>query len=698
MTPTDGARSDRLARQRRLLRAGVALYLVSVVATLVQLRSFEIATLTANGAFVLVGSLIVVRRNNHFGLMLVAYGAIWAMATAMTVTGEALEEAGRIDAASWTTLIGMIAGGAMVWLIAAIWLVFPDGRPRTETDRRLLLGSGALAAIAAVAGIFAKPQALPETKAFPHPFIDDEVARVLYDILQIPIGLFFLLGYVVAARLVFRMRRGDPIERRQVGWIAASVIANLTILIGNVAIAPLGTENRAFLLIDAVAMVLIPLGIGIAIFRYRLYDIDVIVSKTVTYLGLAASITLLYAAVVVGPLLIIGRSDEGGPGLVLPIVATALVAVVFEPIRTRLQRWANRLVYGDRATPHEVLSQVTSRLAEVSVGDGTDDLARLLAEGTGADQAVVWLKSDGSLRPEGIHPLDSEHTIEPIPADGLADGEFTESRPVLHQGVLFGALSITKARNDPITPNDRELLSDVAAGAGLLLRNISLNRELEERAVEVRASRRRLIAAQDAERHRLERDLHDGAQQQVVALKVKLGIARTIAEREGAEEIAARVSALAEETQQAVDALRAVAHGIYPPLLESEGLESTLRALARTSSIPLVLDISGLTRYDRQIEETVYFSVLDTVERARMSGAREVEARLAAVDGELLIEVGLDGVTEIDLTAVSDRIDASGGMFRIDQTDGGTALTARFPVLDSTVLASSASTLISELS
>jgi hypothetical protein len=106
--------------------------------------------------------------------------------------------------------------------------------------------------------------------------------------------------------------------------------------------------------------------------------------------------------------------------------------------------------------------------------------------------------------------------------------------------------------------------------------------------------------------------------------------------------------------------------------------------------------LEGITRYPRSIEETVYFSVLETVERARMSGAREVEARLAGVDGELLIEVGLDGVTEIDLTAVSDRIDASGGMLRIDQTDGGTALTARLPVLDSTAMASEPSDLVSE--
>ncbi len=279
----------------------------------------------------------------------------------------------------------------------------------------------------------------------------------------------------------------------------------------------------------------------VAITRYRLYEIDAIISKSVTYLGLAVVIVGLYAAVVVVPLLIIGVPDEGGPGLALPIVASAMVAVLFEPIRSRLQRVANRLVYGDRVSPYEVLSQVTSSLPDAAAGDGIGDLAELLARGTGAERSVVWLASGELLQASGVFPDTGESIVGSVAVDGLVDDEFTESRRVLHRGELFGALTIVKPHNDPITPDDRELLSDVAAGSGLLLRNIGLNSQLEQRAADVRASRRRLIAAQDAERHRLERDLHDGAQQQVVALKVKLGIARTIAEREEADEIVARV-------------------------------------------------------------------------------------------------------------------------------------------------------------
>ncbi len=671
----------------RLLAAGVVLYVASTILTLVLMGSYEvpratvvgeIATLAAFGAYVAVGGLITVRRpGNVLGLLLVAYGSTWAMITAGLVGSEALDEAGRVDAAGWVALGAMVASTPTIWLIAAMWLVFPDGRTSTSRDRALLRGSGVVAITATVAGMFATPQVLPESKAYPHPFVDDAVADVLYAVVGVATILFFLFGYVVAARLILRMRLGDAIERRQVGWIAVAVIANITILLGNVIVAPLGTDDRSFLLIDAVAIALIPLAVGVAIMRYGLFDIDVVVSKSVTYLGLAAVISALYAVVVVGPLLVIDGARDGGPGLLLPIVATALVAVLFEPARSRMQRGANRLVYGRRSTPHEVLSRVTADLSNARAGDGTDALARLLTEGTGADRAVVWIRTGEGLRAIGTW---SDQGAKPTPPVAPSD-ELNFSAAIRHGNEELGALSIGKPRTDPITPADRELVADVAAGAGQLLRNIRLIEELKHRADDVRESRRRLIEAHDAERHRLERDLHDGAQQQVVALKVKLGIAKAIAEREEAPEIVDHVAALAEQTQDAVDALREVAHGIYPPLLDAEGLGPALRAFERSSSIPVTLDLAGLGRYRRAVEETVYFCVLETLERARMSGATDARVGVASRNGDLVTAVDLDRVeADLDLTAVSDRLDAAGGTFSLDPSVGrGSRVTGSVP-------------------
>ncbi len=561
-------------------------------------------------------------------------------------------------------------------------LLFPDGQvpsPRWRWALRFQTTTLALAFLLACAAN--NPRS---TRPIPTP------GGTLGDLAEIFILLALLSSLLGIASLVVRYRNGDAIIRHQIRWIAAG---GAFVVIGELALrlAAGGDSGDVGptiqILINLVPLLLLIAAFWVAITRYRLYEIDTIISKSVTYFGLAVVIVGLYAAIVVVPLLIIGVSDDGGPGLVLPIVASAMVAVLFEPIRSRLQRGANRLVYGDRVSPYEVLSQVTSSLPDVAAGDGTGDLAQLLARGTGAERAIVWVASGGVLRASGVFPDAGHSGVEPVAIDGLVDDDVTESLPVLHHGVPFGAITIVKPHNDPMTPADRQLLADVAAASGLLLRNISLNSELEQRAADVRASRRRLIAARDAERHRLERDLHDGAQQQVVALKVKLGIARTIAQREEADEIVTRVTALADETQQAVDALRAVAHGIYPPLLESEGLEAALRAVERTSPIDLTVSADGLGRYGREAEETVYFCVLETVERARMSGASAVCATVVASGADLVVNLDIGGgATELDLTPITDRIEAAGGTFTLEEGScGDSRITSIVPVSQTTL-------------
>jgi signal transduction histidine kinase len=573
-------------------------------------------------------------------------------------------------------------------VVPALWLpltfgllLFPDGHLPSPRWRFVAWWSASAIAVATVATAWVhNPWSTLPVKA-----AEDTVDSRGGALIDLAFLSSSIAAFVCAVSLVVRYRRSSGPTRGQIRWIGWGGGVYIVVLtVGDSLTGFVGNGLLSDLLGVAAFMLLIACW-GVAITRHRLFDIDVVVSKSVTYLGLAAVITVLYAAVVVGPLLVVGRSNEGDPGLVLPIVATALVAVVFEPIRARMQRWANRLVFGERATPHEVLSKVTATLSEAPLGAGTGDLARLLAEGTGAAEAVVWLRDGDRFEPEGLWSKGEGRVIDPVSVDGLVADDFCEWRPVSHRAQLFGALSVTKARNDPVTPADRQLLADVAAGAGLLLRNISLNRELVQRAAEVRQSRRRLIAAQDAERHRLERDLHDGAQQQVVALKVKLGIARTIAGREGAEEIASLVSVLAEETQRAVDALRTVAHGIYPPLLESEGLAAALLAVVRSSSIPLVVDAPELGRYDRSVEQTVYFCVLETLERARLAGAGGVRVGGAERNDAVVVEVELDGaVDDLDLTAVTDRVDAVGGTVVVDQrNEHRTRITSSIPAIRS---------------
>ncbi len=352
----------------------------------------------------------------------------------------------------------------------AIWLLFPDGRTSTPRDRKLLWGSGILAGLVTVSGLLATPQVLPETKSYPNPFVDDELAETIYDLGGVGAVLIFFFGIYVAIRLIRRMRHGDPNERRQGLWIAVAVILNVTILIFNVAVAPLGTEDRAFWLIDSIAIVLIPLAVGVAILRYRLYDIDMIVSRSMTFGALALFIGGVYVAIVVG----VGEVLGGNSGFGLSVVASVLVAMAFQPMRRWVERWANKLVYGERATPYEVLARFSRRSAELSDEELLDRMPRLIVDGTGAATATLWSKSDGGFRTGSVWPTNAIDRY--LEGGSFVDLDADFSIPVEHDGELLGGLSLVKAGGEKVTPAEEDLLADLASGLGLALRNAAPDR------------------------------------------------------------------------------------------------------------------------------------------------------------------------------------------------------------------------------
>ena len=670
--------TSRIVEHRRLVAAvGLSIGLMNTGANAFIPAEFardQLPWMFAVAPMFLVGALLIIRVPAN----LVGWLLLTVAVAASFGTYQGFE---KFD--GWLVAVGAASSTFGIALLPVLLLVFPDGSlPSPRWRPAVGFGvSGAL--LGGVNGLLTGGWGGDPNEAVTQSPLHESTRSFTAVTVNIFFPLFALAFFTALASLLVRYRSGSAEVRHQLKWLLAGAGFMALALLLLLATSGASSENEGWVSIPlAIGIGSVPVSIGIAVLRYRLYDIDVVISKSVTYVGLAAGITALYATVVVGPLLVIGATDDGGPGLLLPIVATAVVALLFEPIRSRMQRWANRLVYGDRASPHDVLSQVTARLSDGPGSAGVDGLARLLAEGTGADRAVVWMRSGEMLQAEGTWSADELESGVPLMTEALVVDEFTEAVSVRHEDEELGALSISKPHNDPVTPADRELLADVAAGAALVLRNMRLNNELEVRANDVRESRRRLIAAQDAERHRLERDLHDGAQQQVVALKVKLGIAGTLAQREGADEIASRVLALAGETQDAVDSLRAVAHGIYPPLLESEGLEPALRAMERSSSIPIAINASGLGRYDRSVEETAFFFVVETLERARMSGASSARIVVAGGAGDLVAEIEFQSSwTDIDLGAVADRINAAGGTLTVeDQPERGRRIVSLLPI------------------
>src|SRR5439155_10162758 len=204
----------------------------------------------------------------------------------------------------------------------------------------------------------------------------------------------------------------------------------------------------------------------------RLYDIDLIIGRTLVYGSLAAFITAVYVAIAVGVGSLVGTGGEAN--LVLSVLATAIVAVGFQPVRSRLNRVANRLVYGRRASPYEVLSEFSERVAESYAADDVlPRMARVLAEGTGADHAQVWLRSRGVLRPAATWPegIDRDRAAgQALPVVGQilpAIPEADRAVAVRHQGELLGALSVRKRVGESLTPIEEKLLDDLANQAGL---------------------------------------------------------------------------------------------------------------------------------------------------------------------------------------------------------------------------------------
>jgi signal transduction histidine kinase len=339
---------------------------------------------------------------------------------------------------------------------------------------------------------------------------------------------------------------------------------------------------------------------------------------------------------------------------------------------------------------------VLAQFAERTAGTyATEELlprmARILAEGTAARRADVWLQAGGVFRDDASWPPGEPPFPETRADSGgrLAVPGADRVLAVRYQGEVLGALSVSKRPGESLTPAEDKLLADLAAQAGLVLRNVGLWEHLTARLEEIRASRQRLVAAQDEERRRIERNIHDGAQQQLVALTIKLNLTEGLigTDPEGERELLAE---LRQEAASAVEDLRDLARGIYPPLLAGEGLAAALRAQAAKSPVPTSVEAGDIARYPQDVEAEVYFCVLEALQNvAKYAGASSARVRLAASGDELRFEVADDG-TGFDpgpkaygsgLQGMADRLSAHGGVIDIRSSPGaGTVIAGRLRV------------------
>jgi signal transduction histidine kinase len=674
---------------------GLYVLLVGAAAVLAALNGFwePIGWMSSVVTFALVGALIASRVGGAIGWICLAV----ALAVALTSVCE------EYAVYAFRTNPGALPGGTFAaWYTTFSWvtfivpigvflvLLFPDGKPPSRRWRPVAWLAVAATACALV-GMSLAPGKLDVDSA---PVEAENPVGVDAEGLLTVVawaGILTIFACIIASAvsIVVRYRRSRGDERQQLKWFVSAVLLTVALFFLS---WPAGivseTLTNTFNVLSLFGWVTLPLAAGIAILRYRLYDIDLVISKALVFGVLAAFLTAVYVAIVVGIGALVGRA--GGSNVVLSILATAVVAVAFQPVRERARRLANRLVYGHRATPYDVLAQFSEQAAAtVPSEELLPQLARTVGEGTGAAHSEVWVRSGDDLRLAASWPdrLRGRRRVALEDGELPAFAEADRAVAVRHRDELLGALTLTNTRGHTPRPAEEKLLNDLAAQAGLVLRNVGLTAELLARLDDLQASRQRLVSAQDEERRRLERDLHDGAQQHLVGLKVKLQLASRQA---GETPLKESLVSLQSDADEAIEALRALAHGIYPPLLAELGLAAAIEAHAQKAPIEVAVEADGIVRYSEATEAALYFCCLEALQNVtKYAGASRAVVRLAQSDGRLNLAVSDDGagfdpaaaVGGAGLQNMSDRVEALSGVLSIVSAPGkGTTVIASLPL------------------
>ena len=471
---------------------------------------------------------------------------------------------------------------------------------------------------------------------------------------------------------------------------AALVIAALRVLVGWP--KPAGA-------VAAAATVLVPLSLALGASPRVARRVDRVLVHTVAVTGLTAVVVAVYVLVVIG----LGRSpdDPERDVLLLSMVAAAVASVVYVPARERLAELANRLVYGERHPPDEVLRTWGSRLSRaIPMDELLLQLAESLRKVMALRRAEVWTGSGDRLEltvsvpDKEAPPITLGPKERPVVSRAGVSGnawlevwipQLLEGRstaqlriaPACHSGEVLGLLVVERPGDgDRFSEEDDRVLTELARQVGLALHNVQLDSALQESLEEVRraneelrASRARIVATADAERRKIERNLHDGAQQHLVALAVNLRLAKDILS-DDPETAGEMLEALASDVKDTIQELRDLAHGIYPPLLMDSGLGEALRAAANRSPLDVTVEADGVGRHPAEIEAAVYFCCLEALQNAaKHAPEADVQISVTANDDELRFLVQDDG-PGFDVAAataghgyvnMSDRLGAIGG-------------------------------------
>ena len=532
-----------------------------------------------------------------------------------------------------------VAGSARVKQVDFVWQ--DSVAARNPTAVPALAGPGTVAAVAIQAGIVA-----------------------------------LLLGVAV---LIMRYRRSGPAERQQIAWPLYGLALTGC---GIVLLGATGSATRlphwALYLLYLPVLLFIPAGLVIGVVRYQLLDIRLVVRRSVVY----GALWLLIAAAYVGVAAALGVAAGRRMPLDLAIVLTIVVTLVAAPLRRRLERLADRLVFGRRLSGYELISQLGARL---EVSPEPEDVASTVAAAVRLGLGARWVRV--SLGRRGERPVATAGLDPDAPDDPLLHV------PLVHGQDVLGAIDCGPKTEGRYSATDQELLATLGRQAALAIRNSQLTSELSERFDELAESRARLVHAEAAGRRQLERDIHDGVQQELVAVLARLGLARNQLRRDKDLAETTLKDVLA-DGRRALESLQELVRGIHPPVLTDRGLLDAVRE--RTARLPISADVSsdGLppdARFGPDIEGAAYFFICEALGNVlKHASATRAVVCIRSGAGQLTVEVRDDGKGfTVDTASLSglrglrDRIEALGGRMDVASTAGrGTTVCARLPVTE----------------
>jgi len=508
-------------------------------------------------------------------------------------------------------------------------------------------------------------------------------------------------------------------DRQRMQWVGCglAVAAEAALVIGALNILVSWPEHA--MVAAGGATLLLPVSVAAGASARLVTRVDRLLVHTVSLAGLTTVVVSVYLVIVLGLGQVPGEDERHL--LVLSMAAAALATILYIPARVRLSELANRLVYGERQAPDEVLRTFGSRLTRaIPMDELLLQLVESLRKTMALRSAEVWTGSAGRIERTVSVPDLPNDVLEigdkelPVVARagvsgnawlaiwlpqllaGRSDAQVRVAA-IAHSGELLGLIVAERPTDgDIFTEEDDRVMAELARQVGLALHNVQLDsalqaslEEVQRQAEELRASRARIVATADAERRKIERNLHDGAQQHLVALAVNLRLTKDIITDDPAS-AAEMLEMLAESVKDTIQELRDLAHGIYPPLLIDSGLTEALRASANRSPLSVGVEADGVGRYPTEVEAAIYFCCLEALQNAaKHAPGASVRIVLREADGLLSFSVADDGpgfdaalaTRGHGFVNMSDRLGAIGGEVHWDSVPGeGTTIRGSVPV------------------